>query len=343
MRVSASASERDGQRSRMRKVCSTEGPSSISTDEWMTRSPPGRTTENRPPRPACSAEMRIDTCVGLLDVDMRSGEPQGGHEPAGQEVTGTEVPRHLDAGDVIEERPGGVPLEQASQQTTPRGEAHPRQVGDRQAPEQAGHLGECVGPVADRPRVDDDAVRGLEQRVAQGGEVAGQPDRDGQVGQGERLDQRVEVPAGGTAHAEHDVLEADRSARRRAGCAPRHVGVDAGIIVGVVSTTRTSVREGWRRPELADDLDGALGDARVVHHGDERHHTRAHRGALLVAAQLGERVGDLRDRDAARPPMIPSVVIGGVRRIGRGHGLRHRRPSRASSSSASGGPQLPAS
>ena len=108
----------------------------------------------------------------------------------------------------------------------------------------------------------------------------GQPDDHGNVGQGERLDQRVEVPAGRAPRP-----SADRSSKQttRPACSRRRPtrGVEPGTSSVVVDDEHKQAR--WvAATELADHLQGDADELRVVDDGDQGEDTRAD-GRLLLA------------------------------------------------------------
>jgi hypothetical protein len=219
--------------------------------------------------------------------------------------------------------------------------------------DQAGHLAKVIQPVARPGRaVDDQPLGVLEQirRLARSERrLARPPHRDRQVVDEERLDDRRDVPPGVAAGRDVDRL----GAGLRLTLAGEHaIGRDPGVeptgAVGIGRRADQGAR-GMTAGELRDDRRAVLADLRPASDDDQVHHARPGRDmtflVLDVAGHRGQRpdLGQLAldpvDRRRTRHP-----AQGGFARLGRAEIQirRHRRPSRAISTSASGGPHVPA-
>src|SRR5205823_1985410 len=175
---------------------------------------------------------------------------------------------------------------------------------------------------------------GTEQGAARTGEGAGQAHGDGEVGEGEGLDEGVEVVASASPDLEHDLLDTDDPAvaleqpYRGAGIEPR-----AGLVAVVLGD------EHERAPRMAGtqetvDVGGRLCCRLVPSQLDEYAVACAYCRPLLVATKVGQGGIDLADGDTVSLPGAEGREI---------YGFRHRRPSASRRRSASAGPQVPAS
>ena len=246
-------------------------------------------------------------------------------------------------------------IEGRGDRLSPAGLADEREIEHRDEPvvDQPGHLAQPVQPVARPGRAVDDQPLGVREQVAglAGPErrLTGPPDRDRQVMDEQRLDDRRDVPPG-IASGRH----VDRLRAGLGGTLTRQhaVGADPGVEPTGAVGVGGRADQGARRVttgELGDDRRAVLADLRPAGDHHQVHHARSRGDVPLVALGLGGQRGQCPDlgqlaldavdrRRAGRPAQRR---LAGTSRADV-QILRHRRSSRAISSSASAGPHVPA-
>ena len=249
-------------------------------------------------------------------------------------------------------------VEDRGDRLPPAGLTVEREVADGDAARR-GELGQGPQPVeaVARPArpVDDEPVGGGQQvahRRRPEERLVRPPHGDRQIVDDERRDERREMTAGLAARREMDHLGADL---RRVLAWQHAVCLDTPVQPGRAVRIRRGHQQGPRRVAAGEGLDGggaALRDLRPSRDDDQVHHARAGRDvpdAVVLAAghaqvdlrpDLRQLLLDADDRVGLRGPA--ELGRAAARRFG-DQIRRHCRPSRASRSSASGGPHVPAS